>query len=635
MNRTWTSAAVTFGIAIAALVRADDINSTYLPTEKEKKEILEQEKRREKTMPLPTDKSAAAMKLPQGFSATLFAGEPDLHQPIAFIIDHKGRLWVAENYSYPQWRETSKDRISIYEDTDGDGKFDSKKVFAEGFHYLTGLQIGTGGLWVADAPNLLFFPINPGEDKPAGPPVVHLDGWNWRGKHNVLNSLTWGPDGWLYGLNGITVDSLVGPPGTPNDQRTRLNCSVWRYHPTRKIFEAHAQGTTNPWGLDYDERGQMFISNNVLPHLWHVIQGARYRRMFGQHFNPYTYGEIQTIADHLHWGGGEWQKSRTGEAKHSEAGGGHSHAGLAFYFGDSFPADYRGTAFLCNTHGNRVNNDIIRRKDNDSGFVATHRPDFMLANDKWFHGVTAHVGPEGALYVSDWSDTGECHDYDVTDREHGRLYKIAYQGTSKVTVDLEKESDQNLVQMQTGTNEWFVRHARMVLHARALRDNGLQQPTRDALLKMFESSDNPIHRLRVMWMLHQCGHSNEAMLLKATTDPDESLRAWAIQLLAEDKHPSPAALGKFVKLAQTDESPLVRLYLASAAQRIPLDQRWPILEPLVSRSEDTNDQNLPLIYWYALEPVVGADPKSAASQILPKTKIPKLREFIVRRMAAK
>jgi putative membrane-bound dehydrogenase-like protein len=578
----------------------------------------------------------AALKLPQGFSVTLFAAEPDLHQPIAFIIDHRGRLWVAENDSYPQWRDKAKDRISIYEDTDGDGKFDTKKVFAEGiFHYLTGLQLGAGGIWVADCPNLLFFPINQGEDKPAGPPVVHLDGWNWRGQHNVLNSLTWGPDGWLYGLNGITVDSLVGVPGTPPEQRVRINCGVWRYHPAKKVFERFAEGTTNPWGVDYDEHGQLFMSNNVLPHLWHVIQGAHYQRMRGNDFNPYVFAQIQTIADHLHWGGGDWTTSRGGQGKNSEAGGGHSHAGLALYYGPGFPAEYRGTAFLCNTHGNRVNNDIIRRKDNDSGFVASHRPDFMLANDKWFHGVTAHVGPEGALYVSDWSDTGECHDYDVTDREHGRLYRIAYKDTKPWKGDLTTLTDDQLVALQTDDNEWLVRHARTILGDRALAAGGLKQPRRESLLKIVDSAQNPLHRLRALWALHQCGQSDQGMLLKATTDPDEYLRAWAVQFLAEDQHPTQAALEKFAKLAQSDPSPVVRLYLASALQRAPIDQRWAILEPLVGREQDATDQNLPLMYWYALEPVVGADPKSAATKILPKTKIPRLREFIVRRMAAK
>ena len=315
---------ITWAVAVLAAALSTGVGAA------EKAGEVDQRARREQGSPLPLEKSAQAMTLPPGFKATLFAGEPDVHQPIGFVLDRRGRIWVAENDSYPKREENSKDRIVILEDTDGDGTADRRTVFAEGFNYLTGLQIGAGGVWVTDPPNLLFFPVKEGEDKPAGPPVVHLDGWSWKGIHNVPNTLTWGPDGWLYGCNGITSESVVGAPGAPAKQRTKINCGIWRYHPTRKVFEMYAQGTTNPWGLDYDRNGQMFMSNNVVAHLWQVIQGAHYERMFGNDFDPFAYGLMKTCADHLHWGGGEWQKSRTGEV-HSIAGGGHSHCGLMIY----------------------------------------------------------------------------------------------------------------------------------------------------------------------------------------------------------------------------------------------------------------------------------------------------------------
>ncbi len=588
---------------------------------------VDQRSRKEQGSPRPLAEAAAAMTLPKGFTATLFAGEPDVHQPVALTIDHRGRLWVAENDSYPEWEEEGEDKIVIFEDADGDGKFDKRTVFMEGFHYLTGVQIGAGGVWVMDSPNLLFFPVKEGEDKPSGEPVVHLDGWNWKGVHNVPNSLTWGPDGWLYGLNGITVDSLVGVPGTPPEQRVKLNCGVWRYHPTKKMFEHFAEGTTNPWGLDYDERGQLFMSNNVIAHLWHVIQGAHYDRMHGKHFNPYLYENIKTIADHLHWGGGDWTKSRGGQGAHNTAGGGHSHAGLMLYLGEAFPAEYRNTFFMCNTHGNRINNDTLERKG--SGFVSRHRPDFLLANDKWFKGVSLQYGPAGDVFFIDWSDTGECHDYDVTDRQHGRLYRVAYEGTKHVRVDLAKESDDKLVEMQTWRNEWYVRHARMVL-----RERGLKEPARAALAKMLDGSGDPVHRLRAMWTLHANGALDEGRLIKALSDPDESVRGWAIQLLAEDKKPSAAALEQFARMAKDDPSPVVRLYLAAAMQRTPVEQRRVVLEALLAHGEDAEDQNLPQMYWYALEPVVGADRKAGA-ELLAKVKIAKVRELIARRMTVK
>jgi putative membrane-bound dehydrogenase-like protein len=581
----------------------------------------------EKGGPLPLDKSAQAMTVPPGFKATLFAGEPDVHQPIALTIDHRGRLWVCENDSYPKWEQNGKDRIVIFEDTDGDGKFDKRTVFADGFHYLTGVQVGMGGVWVLDIPNLLFFPVKDGEDKPAGPPVVHLDGWTTKGVHNLPNSMVWGPDGWLYGCNGITSPALVGAPGTPDDQRVQINCGIWRYHPTKKIFERHAEGTTNPWGLDYDTHGQMFMSNNVVAHFWHVIQGAHYERMFGGDFDPHVYEQIKTIADHLHWGGGKWTESRSGQV-HSLAGGGHSHAGFMLYYGESFPPEYRGTAFMCNTHGHRINNDSLERKG--SGFVAHHRPDFMLSNDPWFKGVSVQYGPAGDVYFIDWSDTGECHDYDITDRAHGRVYRIEYQGTRHTPVDVTKESDERLVEMQTWDNEWFVRHARVVL-----RDRGpLKEEIATKLTRMFDGDPDPVHRLRALWTLQMCGAMTEPRLMRALGDTDEYIRAWAIQLLAEDQHPSTAALERFADLAKSDPSPVVRLYLASAMQRTPIAHRMAVLDPLVNHAEDATDQNLPLMYWYALEPVVGAD-KKAGAQMLAKVKIPKLRELIARRLTDK
>ena len=157
--------------------------------------------------PRPPAEAAKHMTVPDGFHVTLFAGEPDVVQPIAFAMDDRGRLWVAECYSYPQWLppgQTGKDRILILEDTDGDGHFDTCKVFADHLTNVSGIELGFGGVWVCATPNLLFIPNRNGDDKPDGPPEVVLDGWDLlKAQHNVFNSLTWGPDGWLYGCNGI------------------------------------------------------------------------------------------------------------------------------------------------------------------------------------------------------------------------------------------------------------------------------------------------------------------------------------------------------------------------------------------------------------------------------------------------
>src|SRR5262249_23117225 len=182
--------------------------------------------------PLPPNEAPPRMTLPPGFQATLFAGEPDLVQLIAFTFDDRGRLWVAECHSYPQWIRDGKpgrDRILIFEDTDGDGRFDKRTVFHDQIANISGIEVGFGGVWVCATPNLLFIPDRDGDDRPDGPPEIVLDGWSLDAIHNVFNGLTWGPDGWLYGCNGITATSKVGKPGTPEAQRTLFNCGVWRY----------------------------------------------------------------------------------------------------------------------------------------------------------------------------------------------------------------------------------------------------------------------------------------------------------------------------------------------------------------------------------------------------------------------
>ncbi len=359
--------------------------------------------------PSPVD-SHKKITVPAGFKVTLFAGEPDVMQPISFDLDDRGRLWVVENFSYPDFKVEIKDRIIILTDKDGDGRFDERKVFLENGRRLTSIVNGFGGVWVLSPPELLFIPDANGDGVPDGPPVVHLDGWSTKASHNMVNGLIWGPDGWLYGRQGILATSLLGKPGTPESERTKMGCGVWRYHPTRKLFEMVAEGTTNPWGMDFDEHGQAFISNCVIAHLWHVVPGAHYERMFGEDFNLYSYGLMPPTSDHFHWDTKEkWSDVRKlGVTDTSnQAGGGHAHEGAMVYLGDNWPDQYRGTIMMGNIHGNRLLYDVLERKG--SGYTARHGKPFLMANDPWFRPISMDYGPDGGVFVSDWSDLGEWH----------------------------------------------------------------------------------------------------------------------------------------------------------------------------------------------------------------------------------
>ncbi len=218
----------------------------------------------------------------QGFRVDLIARDPELVQPIAFTFDALGRLWVLEALSYPERQRDGegKDRLLIFEDFDGDGSFENRKVFVDGLNLASGFELGFGGVWVGAAPQLLFIPDRDGDDEPDGPAEVVLDGFGYQDTHETLNNFIWGPDGWLYGLQGVFNASMIGLPGSEVSDRVAMRAGVWRFHPIRKVFEVFAHGGSNQWGLDFDQHGEWFMTH--CRSFWgggpttHVMQGGHY-----------------------------------------------------------------------------------------------------------------------------------------------------------------------------------------------------------------------------------------------------------------------------------------------------------------------------------------------------------------------
>ncbi len=601
---------------------------------------------------LSAEAAAKAMVVPPGFSVQVGAAEPDVQQPIAMAIDDRGRVWIAEAYEYPRRANGDKgrDRILIFEDTDLNGTLDKRTVFYEGLNLVSGMELGFGGVWVGAAPYLLFIPDKDGDDKPDSEPQKLLDGWGYEDTHETLNSFIWGPDGWLYGCHGVFTHSKVGKPGTPADKRIPLNAGVWRYHPVRHEFEVFAHGTSNPWGLDYDQHGNFFATACVIPHIFHIIPGARYERQAGQHFNPYTYDDIKTIADHRHYTGNQWND---GNRRQSDTlGGGHAHAGCMIYQGGAWPEKYRGAVFMNNIHGNRMNVDLL--EPHGSGFVAHHGQDFLFTKDQWSQMLYMTYGPDGQVWVIDWYDMQQCHlkEPDKHDRSNGRIYRISYNNAKPVQVDLQKLDARELCKLLFHENQWYARHAQRILQERMLTPQiGIAMyghAVRHTPIKQDELS-----RSRVAWLRRLIDEVATQVGRPETDWPsagdirgfresskDTFVFCTAISKVFERYHrfglPLPSDVqNALAQLATQSSSPVVRLSIAGGLQRVDANSRWEILASLIQYAEDAADHNLPLMYWYAMEPLADVDPPRALALALSAgEKIPILKEYMIRRIGA-
>jgi putative membrane-bound dehydrogenase-like protein len=637
------------------------------------------------------------------------AAEPLVQQPIAMAWDLKGRLWVAENNTYAESAKRLdldlNDRIAILEDTDQDGAFDKRTVFYDKLKQLTSIEVIDGGVFALAPPNLYFFPDTNRDDVPEGIPQILVSGFNTNIRHNFANGLRFGPDGWLYGRHGILGASdviaqdrmstdLVGYPTRPADRPlprfpppggygipgtiafapgmspvmppTRLTCGVWRYDPQSQVIEMVCEGTTNPWGMDWDAHGNLFFINTVIGHLWHAIPGSHLQRMYGEDSDPYAFELLPQIADHVHWDakGEDWRETRKGPPSSGtdQAGGGHAHSGMMIYQADQWPVEYRNHLFTLNLHGRRINREQLDRVG--AGFVGRHQPDMVFWSDPWFRGIELSTAPDGTVYVLDWSDIGECHEDDGVHRTSGRIYRIAHESPiaqdalcslfpSEVFAGKQSSktviSHSNCVKILQHPNIWYARELWKGLQFNRLSLDENKELYDLALIPKKPNGESapptvdPITlQLRALWTLHASNRLREDHLFRILqTKQHESVHAWAIRLIAdridymaEAKQTEAEAeiVDMLASKPITEISPLVRLYTAALLPKF-TNQQWRIAGILIKSEDLASDRDFPLVFWYGTKNLL-ADNPMRASRMAAESLIPKVNELYLRRFAA-
>lgn len=587
--------------------------------------------------PLKPAEAVKKFNVADGLQIGLVAAEPQVAQPLSISFDDRGRMWVLQYRQFPNpngltpvrvdnWLRTKydripdppprgpkgNDRISVYEDTDDDGRADVVKHFLSDLNLASGMALGYGGVFVVQSPYLLFYADRNQDDRPDGHPEVLLTGFGMDDAHAFANSLTWGPDGWLYGAQGSTATAEIRGIG--------FQQGVWRYHPHTKEFELFAEGGGNTWGIDFDQFGTLFAGGNTVEPLVHHVQGAYYVKGFGKHgplHNPHSYGYFKPVKHHGYAG-----DSLTG--------------GFVLYQGGAFPERFNGQCIAPNTRHSASRWSTVEVVG--STFNTRAVGDFITTSDIWFRPVDSTVGPDGALYVADWYDYNISHSspknrsqWYQPSRADGRVWRVAPVDVKPIAADhfdLSKKSNAELLALLSHPNDWYTRQARRLM---AERRNQAIVP---ALKNLLDSNDQRL-ALQALWSIYVSGGFDNPLAERTLNSPHEYVRAWTVRLLGDAKTLADRLQPKLVTLARDESSVVVRSQLACTAKRLPADVAMPIVAALLRHDEDVNDAHVPLLLWWAIEDKAISD-TSLILRLFESSEVwrlPIARRFIVGRLA--
>ena len=551
----------------------------------------------------PPQQALAGFRYPDDLKLELVLAEPAIHQPLDISFDHRGRMWVVQynQYPYPEGVKITgvdhhlrltfdkvpapppqgvkgADKITFFEDTNGDGNYDKATDAIMGLNITTGMVLGRGKIWVLSPPYLLAYPDPNGDGLPDGSPEVRLEGFGLEDTHAVANNLRWGPDGWLYGAQGSTTTANVSSSVTKNV--TFLGQGIWRYHPEAQVFELFAEGGGNTFDVEIDEKGRVFSGDNGIDRGFYYKQGGYYKKNWGKHgplTNPYSFGYLPSMLL-------EGDKRR------------FTHAWIK-YDGGSLPSQYQGNVIAINPLQSYL--QLTRLERHGSTFRYFDEARILETDDHWFRPVDIKTGPDGAVYIADWYDSRLSH-VDPRDTWHktsGRIYRLVSKSTpAKVPpFDLNTYTDDQLIGLLSHRNKWF--------RQQALQQFGERKNLAVVakLLPLLQSENDGQLALEVLWAVNLSGGFTDAVAGDALWHADPFVRMWAVRLLGDKRVVSPKMAGELARLAERENHPEVRSQLAASAKRLPAGDALPIIKGLLSHEEDSDDPENPLLIWWALE----------------------------------
>jgi putative membrane-bound dehydrogenase-like protein len=539
---------------------------------------------------------------PDDLALDLVLSEPEVTQPVFLNFDHKGRLWVVQynQYPYPKGLKVlsmdqhiratydkvpeppptgvkGADKISFFEDTNGDGIFEKSTDAITGLNITTSVALGRGKIWVLAPPYLLAYTDSDDNGLPEGEPEIHLKGFGLEDTHAVANNLRWGPDGWLYGAQGSTCTANVSSSVT---KEVRFDGQViWRYHPESHIFEIFAEGGGNTFDVEIDDKGRLYAGDNGVTRGRYYKQGTYHVRNLGKHgafTNSYTFGYLADM-------------DLKGERVR------FTHA-FVRYQEESLPSRYHDRMLAINPMQNYVQLTSFEVKGSTFGTVDDAR--ILQTDDHWFRPVDITTGPDGGVYIADWYDSRLSHvdPRDTWSKGTGRIYRLRNKNSSPAveSFDISKYSNEDLIQLLLNPSKWYRQQALLQFGNR--KDISLV-PRLKHLLTTNEGQTS----LETYWAIALSGGFTDAVAKEGIYHKNPFVRMWAVRLLGDANNVSSETAAELVKLAVQEPHPEVRSQLAATAKRLPGNVAIPIVRNLLTGHNDVDDPDIPLQIWWALE----------------------------------
>lgn len=556
----------TFRINFYALLIPGMVLISCQPSVEPQQEESDQFSRNIRTSdPLSPEEERLSFHLPPGFEVQLFASEPDIAKPLNMSFDSRGRMWLTQSYEYPFADTTGagKDKISILEDTDGDGTADKISVFADSLNIPIGIQVVPDGVITYSIPSIWHL-IDRDKDDRVDKRKVLYSGFRYGDTHGMVNNFVRSWDGWVHANHGFSNTSTVA--GSDGDTIVLTSGNTFRFRMDGSRLEFTTTGRVNPYGYAYDELGYTYSVDCHTSPVYQLVRGADYPH-FGKKPTGIGFGPALMKHDY----------------------GSTALAGLDYYIADQFPVEFRHSFYYGDVLRSRVSRNNFQMQGTTP--VIHQEEDFIISDDPWFRPVDVKLGPDGALYIADFYNRIIGHyevplDHPGRDRQRGRIWRIVYTGQDQHS-EPKKEDHSNLDLPGLITQ---LSHPNLPLRM-TFADQIVDRFGREAVpgLKKIisENQVSSYAQIQALWILYRLNSLDQSILDTAIQHENDTIKVHTLRIFYELKELHERLLNTTEEYLM-HSNPHVQRQAVMVISQHPSNAHVPMLLELLKKSDESD-----------------------------------------------